>query len=134
MSEHGSHLGLLEQRLTELAAAERAGVFERTPVPAGAAVAAGRTHWRELRRWVLVGLPAAACLALAVGLAYHGLGPAFTPLAGNGAPAEASIYACLTGPGVGVMEGCARYDRDGDGDVDLRDLSEYQLACTRSPK
>lgn len=132
--EQRPQLSVLEERLVELAAVEQSRVFERTRLPVGVLAAARRARWNGLRRWALVGLPAAACLALAIGLTSHVLGPGYTPLAGSGAGPDASFYACLTGPGVSATGGCSRYDRDADGDVDLRDLSEYQLACARSPK
>jgi hypothetical protein len=41
-----------------------------------------------------------------------------------------SLAACLAGPDVPAAAGCACYDFDDDGTVDLEDLAAFQLVFT----
>ena len=43
---------------------------------------------------------------------------------------HADFEACLSGPGGGVAEGCACFDLDGSGDVDLLDVAAFQESFT----
>ena len=138
MSDHPEHLSPIEQALLELRAAEEAGVFERTAVtlPERSLARRAGSAGRQLQRWALVGLPAAACVALAVGagLLWHpgSHAPSRSQLAVGPSPAVPPIVTCLTGPAGGVAAECTTHDLDADGDVDLRDLHQFQLARASS--
>ena len=146
MLHHPSQPGEFDRLMLETAEAERAGVFERTPVDAESLLAepvpAGPAHWY---RHVLVGLPLAACIAMFFGVAtlwWAGSeggdalinGPAAVP-AFNGtatSPVERcrnveNLRNCFGGPGILVDSECRCVDFDEDGDVDLRDMGAFQL-------
>jgi len=131
MSEHQEQLSRLEQSLVELHELERAGVFQ--PTTLAEMPVAARTGWHGLRRWALVGLPAAACLALAVGvLSFLPTSLDQPQLVTNG---PTSFMECwnASGPSSSVAGNCASFDYDTDGDVDLKDWSEYTTRA-RSPR
>jgi len=127
-----------ERLIAEAVAASQAGVFMRTPVDVAALAAAPAARGSALYQRILVGLPVAACLAAALGLAAlwgvsgnggSGSGPlaSFQPMAADGAEFDARLLVnCLSGPSASVSNGCSAADFDADGDVDLRDLGEYQ--------
>ena len=123
MPEPHEQLSPLEQSLIELLELEQAGVFEPTALPETPAVR--HPAWHGLRRWALVGLPAAACLALAVGIMSFLPSAVDQPqLVTNG---SSSFLECwnASGPSGTVAGNCNTYDFDTDGDVDLKDWSEY---------
>ena len=131
MSEHHEQLSRLEQSLVELHELEQARVFQPTALPE--MPVAARTGWHGLRRWALVGLPAAACLGLAVGIMSFIPAALDQPqLVTNG---PTSFMECLSasGPSISVAGNCASYDYDTDGDVDMKDWSEYTTRA-RSPR
>lgn len=133
MSTTASDNTRFEQLIAEAFAAQKAGVFARTPVDVAELATAGprQVRWHER---VLVGLPVAACVAAAVGIASMWSLPAGerSPLASLepsrvASPADVRLVAdCLSGPGAEVSNGCTAADLDDDGDVDLHDLSAYQ--------
>lgn len=48
-------------------------------------------------------------------------------------PDYAAYFDCLAGPTGGLLTGCAPFDFDGDGNVDLVDQAGFQRAFTGSP-
>ncbi len=136
MSTMASDNTRLERLIAEAFAAQRAGVFARSTVDvAELAAPAGpvrKVRWHER---VLVGLPVAACLAAALGIASMWVGTGgqgTSPLASLQPATEMQsadlrlVADCLSGPGAEVANACAAADLDDDGDVDLHDLSAYQ--------
>ncbi|HRX84567.1 MAG TPA: hypothetical protein P5572_06055 [Phycisphaerae bacterium] len=137
MSTLASDNTRFERMIAEAFAAQKAGVFASTPVDVAALVApeapARVVRWHER---LLVGLPVAACVAAAIGMAaMWGVSTdrqAGSPLA-SVEPAVTSHVAnlqlvadCMSGPGAAVTNGCMAADLDDDGDVDLQDMSAYQ--------
>jgi hypothetical protein len=127
----------LEHTLVELHEAEQAGVFRSTKLrPQSAAAPKRESGWHHWRRWALVGLPAAACVVLAVGLVglfptgHNGdVQPVVTADSGHSAvPLDMQFFGCFNGPGADVRNECVSFDRDQDGDVDMVDFSALQLA------
>jgi len=51
--------------------------------------------------------------------------------AGPGLAEAAELIGCLAGPDVSVASDCTPYDFDGDGNVDLFDVAEFQTAFRR---
>ena len=158
MNPQSHNLDPIEQIMLEADQAGQAGVFRRTPVDAGSLLARGpavRASWFRRHHHALVGLPVAACLALVtvLGTLHYGGGPAsdMTPVAVNQAAGPGSfdavasqptlnrqaevLFSCFTGPGQGpIPSECSSADYDGDGDVDLVDFGEFQLADNTGPK
>ncbi|MFQ5491344.1 MAG: hypothetical protein ACE5GE_11540 [Phycisphaerae bacterium] len=128
----------MQTLLAELRQAEQAKVFEPTPVSAGQLVGQRRrVSSRSRARRVLIGLQAAACIALVVGVAnWWRPGQTSSILGGaeagrqsqaTGGQAVSVLAGCLAGPtGSGALGGCGRVDYDTDGDVDLVDFGAYQ--------
>ena len=135
------HLDPIEASLAELDAAEQAGLFRRTRVDARAllrsAPAVTRTRsgfatWR----WLSI----AAVLAIAATISgwlfssrsgdvvRHSL-PSVTVTASATDGCDGTFYRCLSGPGDLAGGGCAAYDYNSDGHVDLVDARTYQLTC-----
>ena len=128
----------IERLLAEWAQLDQAGVFQRTPVDlARLAVMARPAAHSPWRRW-LIGLQAAACLALVVGLSSWWWASSKTsnlpgpvgPMVHSGSttgPAAAGFQHCLNGPASGSLSSdCRGADYDLDGDVDLADYGAYQ--------
>ena len=127
----------IEGSLEELRAAEQAGVFGRTRVDTSTLVSglvplAGR-------RLALFLVPLAAAVVLAVGVGswmfMAELGAVRHRVQMAAALANppqdsrtASLAQCLAGPRELVEAVCGQHDYDSDGDVDLADVSAYQLA------
>jgi hypothetical protein len=139
MSMTASDNTRFERLIAEAFAAQKAGVFARTPVDVAAlaapAPAVRKVRWHER---VLVGLPVAACVAAVLGIASMwamtgGDGSMTSPLAsvrpsiGGEQFSAQMLVECMTGPGEAVSNGCTAADLDGDGHVDLRDLSAFQV-------
>ena len=127
----------IEGALEELCAAERAGVFARTCVDTSTLVSAPvRLAGRRL---ALRLVPLAAAVVLAVGAGSwmfmaelgtvrHRVDMASTPANTPQDSRTATLAECLAGPRELMATGCGRLDYDSDGDVDLADVSAYQLA------
>lgn len=137
MDQDRSPTNPIERALLELHEAEAAGVFGRTAVNAKPLLSSAAFSSRvRLARWSIVGLPVAACLALAIGVGSWMFHAEFARIRairdGQGtvvAMADGVDFTnCLAGPGVDVVNGCATLDYDLDGDVDLVDFRTYQLA------
>ncbi len=138
MSRNATDNTKLELLIAEARAAEKAGVFSRTPMDVAALIQQPETsRWIRVYERALVALPLAACLALVVGIASMMGGPAgpdiaTTPMVSpaaapsNGPCSPDVIAACLAGPNMAVSDECRCADFDADGDVDLLDLSSYQ--------
>jgi len=135
------HLDPIEASLAELDAAEQAGLFRRTRVDARAllrsapAVTRTRSGFATWRR-----LSIAAALAMAATISgwlfssrsgdvvRHSL-PSVTVTASATDGCDGTFYRCLSGPGDLAGGGCAAYDYNSDGHVDLVDARTYQLTC-----
>ncbi len=129
----------MEEALRELAAAEKAGVFQPTRVDAGALLreSAGRAVLRP-RVFTLRLVAAAAVILIAVCLWGWVFSPGSGPNGESGKVASrpvetqvvtaATLSECVTGPMDFPKAACTSYDYDADGDVDLVDISSYQLA------
>lgn len=128
----------LERLIAELRSAEEVGVFARSrvDVAALAASAASPAPSRLVMFYerALVVVPLAACLAVVIGIASLAGNPmdaglSQTPIA-SVAPAMTPgvdlVASCLSGPGAQVSDVCSAADFDGDGDVDMLDMSSYQ--------
>jgi hypothetical protein len=131
----------IEASLAELDAAEQAGLFRRTRVDARAllrsapAVTRARSGFAAWRR-----LSIAAVLAIAatisgwlfssrsVDVGRHSL-PSVSATASATDGCDGTFYRCLSGPSGMAAGGCAAYDYNADGHVDLVDASTYQLTC-----
>lgn len=140
VTDHHEPLDSIESSLAELDDAERAGLFGRTPLPRRAAWTAEPATtpfpFRTMRR-----LAIAAVIALAVGmwsfmfqknlssLREHSHMATTVRVADPGT-IQASIAQCLGGPGGSVDPACGGVDFDGDGDVDLSDISAFQRSVT----
>jgi len=140
MSNDPNHPDRLERAMLELHAAEEAGVFQPTRLDAERLLrpAEVRVLWPFL--WSRRGLAVAAGLALAFGVwgsmfAYK-IGhlrdmrvmPVVTAGAGAAGCDDCNFFGCLAGPAVRIAAACSTHDYDLDGDVDLADFRQYQLA------
>lgn len=139
MTDQDQPLDPIESALLELSRAEEARVFEPTPIEPGELLrAAPRTALGGSRRFWLRAAPVAAVLMLAAGVwsamfidALHDVREQ-ARMAGS-IPVDRALWSsfadCLNGPvGVPLSPGCAGHDRDRDGNVDLRDVSAFQVA------
>lgn len=131
----------IETALSELDAAERAGVFRRTPVElrdlqhAHVTASDARPQWLTLRLW-----PVAAAIVLAIGVSSWMFAGELAELrrqsrmASTTHPVETggayvAFNTCFNGPtNDRDNAGCVGQDFDADGDVDLADFRNYQLA------
>jgi hypothetical protein len=89
------------------------GALECSPIALTVAVEPG-TYW-------LVVAPAAADDLAACGARYTARATGTTPCLVD----YAAFYACLTGPGGGLLPGCQPADLDTDNDVDLKDFAAF---------
>ncbi len=137
---HQEPLDSIEASLVELAEAQRAGVFGRTRLPSREAPEiapiAVRFTVRSLRR-----LAIAAVIVFAMGvwslmfrsnlskLRERSRSPEIVQVVDLSAM-QASIALCIAGPRGTVDPACGRVDFDGDGDVDLGDISAFQRSMT----
>ena len=130
----------LEELIAESRAAHEAGVFSRTRLDVAGLVEPPRASLMvRFYERALVGLPLAACLGIAIGIAWMSGGPMdVSPsrsavMDGASQPAVVAelcslevIAECAGGPGSAVGAECGCADLDSDGDVDLFDWSSYQ--------
>lgn len=125
-------LNPIERALFELDEAERAGVFEPTPLRGGQHGL--RPLFRSYRFWVP--FAAAAMLAISVWttmfvVEINSIRAKRTDLLTSGKvnPGESVAFAdCLSGPGRDLTSRCMVFDLDADGDVDLADFGRSQQA------
>jgi hypothetical protein len=125
----------LERLIAEVRSADEVGVFARSQVDV-AALAASPAPSRLVMFYerALVVLPLAACLAVVIGIASLAGNPmdaglSQTPIASVApgiSPGVDLVASCLSGPGAHVSDTCSVADFDGDGDVDMLDMSSYQ--------
>ena len=143
MEDDREYLDAVEQTLVELRAAERAGVFQPTPVQAAALIpagVAGKAVGSRRRAMRLVAVAAVLLLAVTVWtvMFQHELGrlrDQRNSMAAGVAPDNAgsmSFADCMSGPSMTeVPEACLEYDHNRDGFVDLQDYGVLQLASAR---
>lgn len=118
----------VESMMVDLRGAEAGRVFQRTPVRAEqllrpAAPASARMLWSR------VGMALAACLAVAIGLGGYMFQREVQHIRLTKATQQGGQFAvCLSGPAAGDAGSCEPLDYDADGDIDLADFSEFQLA------
>ena len=136
----------IEQMMLEIVDARRAGVFGRTSVDIAALLSdiaePRKVTWLSRHRHAMMGMSAAACLGIIVTLGtlqspQNQTATIAIPVvntSGSVASAPVVCYTadnltgCLTGPGNAVSPECSCADIDNDGDVDLQDFRELQLA------
>jgi len=140
VTDHHEPLDSIEALLSELGDAERAGVYGRTPLPK-------REAWKDEPATVLFSLRTvrrlaiAAVIALAVGVSSLMFQRNLSSLRNQSrmtgtvrvadrGTIQASIARCLGGPTGSVDPACGGVDFDGDGDVDLSDVSAFQRSVT----
>jgi len=140
VTHHQEPLDSIEASLVELAEVQRAGVFGRTHMPSRGATKivpiTVRFPGRKLRR---VGIAAVIVFAAGVWslmfrsnlsiLRVRSRSVAILQIADVSA-VQASIASCIGGPTRSVDPACGRVDFDGDGDVDLSDMSAFQRSVT----
>lgn len=132
---------LLNQRLVAYREAERAGVFRTTPVEAIRGTLPVSPSAAELRfgRSALALLAVAAALLLFLLPVWKGgslrvsSGPVADALS-NPLEMMVGLEDCFAGPGASAAEGCSAFDLDSDGDVDMLDFRQVQLASRLQPK
>ena len=140
MTQNQRHLDSVEDALSEFDAAERAGVFGRTPVSAGDLIHTQIDRAPAgIRRLGLRLVPIAAVLLIALTVwTWMFVGEiadirrdkaarmaASEPL--DAAPI--SFATCMNGPSAAEIEdACREFDRNGDDMIDLRDFGAFQLA------
>ncbi len=139
MSTNRNEPETLETALQELNAAENAGLFQRTSLDAQRLLARSVQPERAAAwRFALRLLPVAAAIAMAIGVgswmfthepgAPLGQDTVATGPADAYAGTDGSFYECFGGPSEALATGCREYDYDADGDVDLADFGNFQLA------
>ncbi len=137
MDNDRRHLDPIEDGLAELAEAQRAGVFGRTPIDAGQCLLADEPRAPvNVRRLMARLMPVAAVLVLAVtvwttmfALQLSEIRENKQMLAAGQAKPDTSFATCMNGPsGDGLSGQCGELDRDTNGQIDLRDFGSYQLA------
>jgi hypothetical protein len=131
----------IEASLAELDAAEQAGLFRRTRVdarallrsaPAATRARSGLATWRRLSIAAVLAMAATISGWLfssrSADIGRHSL-PSVSATASATDGCDGTFYRCLSGPGGTAPGGCAAYDYNADGHVDLVDASTYQLHC-----
>ncbi|MCC7292488.1 MAG: hypothetical protein IT449_10560 [Phycisphaerales bacterium] len=132
---------LLDQRLVAYEEAVRAGVLRPTPVEAVRRGSPGSLVASEsrLKRSSLAWLAAAAAVALLLlpfwkeGRLRLSSDPAADPWT-NPLEIMVGLEDCFAGPGATASEGCSAFDLDSDGDVDMLDFRQVQLASRTQPQ
>ena len=137
----------IENALLELEAAERARVFDRTPVDsrllAMTEPVSRSTGYAGHAQRVFRLVPIAAAVGFAViagmwmleGRPVSTQSPNIVVKQGGGIDeddgCDGSILGCFSGPNKILLASCLTHDYDADGDVDLIDFSAYQVDCKR---
>jgi hypothetical protein len=119
MTENSGQLDPVERTLRDLQGAERAGVFRPTRVDARALLQEPARTGSTV--FLLRRIAVAAVILVAVSVWGWGV------MRQNTA-AAVTFSDCVAGPSDTLVSGCDTYDYDADGDVDLADISSYQLA------
>lgn len=134
----------IEIALEDLAAADRAGVFRRTPMPSNVLFSPknGFGGYHVIAHRLRYAIAASLLLAVAVwGWMFsstlsslkNAAGP-HQQLAANDSGRHDDVIAhCLLGPLGSKSDPCWNYDYDQDGDVDLADFSKHQVASASKP-
>jgi hypothetical protein len=135
------HLDSIEASLAEFDAAEKAGLFRRTRVDARtllrptSAVTRARSRfatWRRLSIAAVMAMAATICgwmfSSRSGDVGRHSL-PSVAATASAMDGCDGRFYRCLSGPSGMAAGGCAAYDYNADGHVDLVDARTYQLTC-----
>ncbi len=128
-------LDRLEQALLELRQAETAGVFRSTPFLDAKGVSSRPSP--TVRVFSVRGLAVAAMLIMVVGVWTMMFRSQIASIRGRSistvaermsepSTMHASIAHCLAGPTGAIGTACVTVDFDGDGDVDLGDVSAFQ--------
>ena len=135
------HLDPIEASLAELDAAEQAGLFRRTHVdvrsllhsaPAVTQTRSGFATWRRLSIAAVVAIAATICgwmFSSRSGDVGQRSFPSVTITASAPDRCDGTFFGCLSGPNGTVASGCAAYDYNTDGHVDMVDARTYQLTC-----
>ena len=135
MPDQRDQLDPIESALRDADLAKRAGVFRATPLDARSLVSPAGSDEARGRRLALRFAAVAALLAITV-LVWGGMfASQIAQLKARSrgttilqvASAE-SISSCLAGPAEALSTQCRSFDLDADGDVDMVDVSRYQLA------
>jgi hypothetical protein len=147
MAEDSRKLDAIEDALVELQAADRARIFDRTPIDASVLLAVqpvahadnAQIHLPRVLRWVSL----AACVGFAAIAGMWMLNDrSVSPYISNTVVktdtgideddgCDGSILGCVSGPNEVLLASCLTHDYDADGDVDLADFSAYQVDCKR---
>ena len=137
MHDDRRQLDPIEEGLAEMAQAQRAGVFGRTPVDLAQCLLADEPAAPVNVRGLMIRLmPVAAVLLLAFtvwttmfAMQLSEIREKKQLLAARQVAPDTSYAACMNGPtGDGLSDQCGQLDRDTNGLIDLRDFGAYQLA------
>lgn len=136
MSENHEKLTRIEQALADLERADRAGTFRPTPLDTKALLDTThdpKTPW--IFRYRKVAVAATILLATGVWVTMFAMqiGDVQSVKLTHAKQqtemlAAISIQECIAGPQYALSSVCKAYDVDADGDVDLADISSFQLA------
>ncbi|MFQ5591128.1 MAG: hypothetical protein ACE5HE_08205 [Phycisphaerae bacterium] len=123
----------IEDGLLELRMAGKARVFERTRVePAAVTATDFSTALSRATRRVVRWVPVAAAIGMITIVGISLFGSRGDAIAREGC---IGILGCHRGPvQVVSSDACAAYDFDGDGDVDLVDISIFAQDCNRAAR
>lgn len=125
-----------EVLLSELAEADRAGVFRPSPVDIDSLTNRGVRATRPRFSRIAKGWTAAAAAFLLLATAwsmmfYREFGEMRYRVTNSAAQAKAAqsaeFFACVSGPAGGLTSECVAYDLDSDGRIDLSDYRAFQL-------
>ena len=135
MPNHRDQLDPSESALCDADQARRAGVFRATPLDARSLISQAGSDGTRPRRIALRFAAVAALLVITLlvwgGMFASQLAQLKARSRGTTAPQVASaesISSCLGGPAGALSTPCRSFDLDADGDVDMADVSRYQLA------
>lgn len=128
----------LDVLLSDLSQAQRAGVFDRSPVEAVSLLSKSRQHAGVPAifahpRWAVAAVVGLALISWSAMFSWKlgelrdakqrgGAQPLFVTAANNGP----EFFDCLSGPSSDLQKPCKFYDFDRDGDVDMSDWATHQ--------